>query len=178
MSRLGAAWGLPVALSKAITISAESNAIELTYLLENLPPNRSFHFGVEFHFTALIELGRNGTFRDARRNPIAKLDRPIDLDRVDGIALDDTDAGLQIDLTIDRPSSLWGFPITPAADHTDHVPAPQAVCLIPHWQVRGDDAGRWAVKMTCRVAIDDRRASELRMTGLAPAPAPFAAAVG
>lgn len=177
MSRLGTAWGLPVSLTKAITISAESNAIELTYLLENLPPARSFHFGIEFHFTALTELGRNGTFRDDRRNPIAKLDRPIDLDRVDGISMDDADAGLQIELTIDRPSSLWGFPINPAADdQTDRVTAPQTVCLIPHWHVRGDDAGRWAVKMTCRIAIDDRRASVLRMTGLAPTP--FAAAAG
>ena len=53
MRRDGNAWGHPLTITKAITMVGGSNELSITYLLENLPQDRSLHFGIELNFAGL-----------------------------------------------------------------------------------------------------------------------------
>ena len=53
LSRDGNAFGVPLKITKGVTLSAGSSTLEVAYLLEGLPPDRSFHLAVEFNFAGL-----------------------------------------------------------------------------------------------------------------------------
>jgi 4-alpha-glucanotransferase len=53
LSRNGNAWGVPLRITKGITVQAGSAMLEVVYLIEGLPRDRSFHFSVEFNFSGL-----------------------------------------------------------------------------------------------------------------------------
>ena len=53
LSRKGNVWGIPLTLSKAITLSAGSDTVELGYRLEGLPENFCQHLAIEFNFAGL-----------------------------------------------------------------------------------------------------------------------------
>ncbi|MCG8648785.1 MAG: DUF1926 domain-containing protein, partial [Pirellulales bacterium] len=53
MRREGNAWGIPITLTKAITMVSGSERLSITYLLENLPPSQPLHFAIELNFAGL-----------------------------------------------------------------------------------------------------------------------------
>ena len=49
----GNAWGIPLKIIKGVTLDAGSDVLEIAYLIEGLPPERTMHFGVEFNFAGM-----------------------------------------------------------------------------------------------------------------------------
>ena len=63
LSRKGNVWGIPLTLSKAITLSTGSDTVELGYRLEDLPDNFCQHLAIEFNFAGLPSRTTGRCFR-------------------------------------------------------------------------------------------------------------------
>jgi len=148
MTRQGNVWGNPMTMTKAVTMLAGRGLLEIAYLIENLPPQRTFHFGIEFNFAGLPSGAEDRYFSDAAGYRLGQLGRTQDLIETDQIALTDEWLGITTRLSIDRPSGIWAFPVqTVSQSEGGFELVHQSVCVQPHWIIRGDDQGRWAVKM-------------------------------
>ena len=148
MRREGNAWGIPVAITKAVTMIAGSNHLEITYLLENLPSDRELHFGIEFNFAGLPSGADDRYFSDQHGNPIGQLGQTLDHHDTQGLSLSDRWLGIDVRMEIDRSSSIWAFPIeTVSQSEAGFELVHQSVCVQPHWWIRGDHEGRWHVKI-------------------------------
>ncbi len=168
MRRDGNAWGLPVTITKAVTLLAGSDELTVTYLLEHLPTDRELHFAVEMNFAAMPAGADDRYFSDADGQKLGQLGERIDLEAADRLALNDQWLGLTVDLRLDRQSGIWAFPVETYSQSVDGFePIHQSVCVMPHWSVRGDSAGRWAVQMTVRSAVAaSGHVTEPRVRGL------------
>lgn len=153
MRRDGHAWGMPITITKAVTLFAGSDEIGITYLLENLPPHRSFHFGIEMNFAGLQAGADDRFFVGAGGERLGHLGQSLDLHHVDHLGLIDQTLGLTIALETNRRGGLWAFPVLTAEVGQSGLEfIQQSVCVMPHWMVQGDASGRWAVQMTVRAA--------------------------
>jgi alpha-amylase len=148
MKREGNAWGIPIVLTKAVTMVAGSEMLEVTYLLENLPADREFHFGIEFNFAGLPAGADDRYFSDEQGNQLGQLGQQLDLHDASGLSLSDRWLGIDVSLKVDRPSGIWAFPVeTVSQSEGGFELVHQSVCVQPHWFVRGDAEGRWHVKL-------------------------------
>ncbi|KAA5539325.1 DUF1926 domain-containing protein [Roseiconus nitratireducens] len=148
MRRDGNAWGVPITLTKAITMVAGSDTLEITYLLENLPQDQSFHFGIEFNFAGLPSGADDRYFSDQSGNRLGQLGQPLDLTEATALSLSDRWLGIDVQLNLDRPSGIWAFPIeTVSQSEGGFELVHQSVCVQPHWHVRADHEGRWHAKI-------------------------------
>jgi alpha-amylase len=160
MRREGNAWGIPITITKAITLAQGSNELEIAYLLENLPTQQQLHFAVELNFAGLPAGADDRYFSDTLGGRLGQLGTVLDLSDVDGLQLTDEWLGINIQLGIDRPSAVWAFPIeTVSQSEGGFELVHQSVCVQPHWLVRGDAHGRWAVTM--RLAVHARKSPVL-----------------
>ena len=151
MRRDGNAWGIPLSITKAVTLAAGSDTLEVAYLLEDLPPGRPLHFAVEWNLAGLPSGADDRFFTDTDGNRLGQLGQPQDLQGATGLALTDQWLGITVALHIDRPSGLWAFPVeTVSQSEGGFELVHQSVCVQPHWVVCGDANGRWAVKMWIR----------------------------
>ena len=154
MSRDGNAFGIPIKLTKGITLNAGSNELEIAYLMENLPQDRTLHFSVEFNLAGL-PAGADDRFfyRGDHNNRHGQLGTQLDLIDVDDLGLVDEWLGIDVHWSVDRPTSVWTYPIeTVSQSEGGFELVHQSVVVQPHWHVRGDANGRWAVSM--RLALD------------------------
>ena len=148
MRRDGNAWGIPITLTKAVTLVAGSDRMEVTYLLENLPQDQPLHFAVEFNFAGLPSGADDRYFSDTEGKQLGQLGEKLDLHDTAGLRLSDRWLGIDVDLQIDRPSGIWAFPIeTVSQSEGGFELVHQSVCVQPHWIITGDEDGRWHVKI-------------------------------
>ena len=148
MRREGNAWGIPIVLTKAVTMVKGSESLEVTYLLENLPTDRDLHFAVELNFAGLPAGADDRYFSDINGNRLGQLGQHLDLHDASGLSLSDRWLGIDVDLKLDRESGIWAFPVETVSQSEGGFEAVhQSVCVLPHWWVRGDADGRWHVKM-------------------------------
>ncbi|TWT65828.1 alpha-amylase/4-alpha-glucanotransferase domain-containing protein [Crateriforma conspicua] len=159
MRRDGNAWGIPITMTKAVTLSENSDRMQVTYLLENLPPGRPLHFAIELNFAGMPAGADDRYFSDVDGNRLGQLGEMLDLKNVRGLKLSDRWLGLDVDLAIGRESGIWAFPIeTVSLSEGGFELVHQSVCVQPHWIVTGDADGRWAVQFelaaTCEQAAD------------------------
>ena len=148
MRREGNAWGIPLTITKGITLFAGSHALEITYLIEGLPPGRPFDFGVEFNFAGLPSGADDRFFYDAHCKRMGHLGTVLNIESTDYIGIIDQWLGANVQWTANRPTGLWCFPIaTVSQSEGGFELVHQSVCMIPHWVVQGDEAGRWTVSM-------------------------------
>ena len=118
-----------------------------------MPVGETLHFGVEFNFAGLPAGADDRFFRDVHDNRLGQLGTRLDLSDVSGLGLTDEWLGIAVDLAIDRPSSMWTYPIeTVSQSEAGFELVHQSVVVHPHWFVQADAEGRWSVKMT--LAID------------------------
>ncbi|MBA4019693.1 MAG: alpha-amylase [Pirellula sp.] len=161
LSRDGNAWGVPLKITKGFTMEAGSGVIDVAYMIEGLPPGRSFHFGVEFNVAGLPSGCDDRYFHDGRHNRLGHLGSKLDLAGVRGVNLVDEWLGIDVGLRISEPSSIWTFPIESVSQSEGGFElVHQSIVVMPHWHVVGDAAGRWSVTM--QLAIDTSQA-ESRM---------------
>jgi alpha-amylase len=161
LSRDGNALGVPLRITKGITLSAGSSMLEIAYLLENLPANRPLHFAVELNFAGMPAGADDRYFYDVEHRRLGQLGARLDLAEVMGLGLVDEWLGLDVSLKTSRPTNLWTFPIeTVSQSESGFELVHQSVVVQPHWIVVPDAEGRWAVTM--RLAIDTCRAEQRR----------------
>lgn len=158
--RDGNAWGVPLKITKGLTLNQNSPDCELAYLIEGLPHGSQFHFGIEFNFAGLPD-GQEDRYFSAGKNsqPIAQLGQQLDWRDVRDLALNDDWLGLRVEMEWDRPADLWAFPIqTVNGSESGFELVHQSVQVQPHFLVRGDREGRWAVRLRMSVLCQKPRA--------------------
>ena len=149
-----------IRVSKAITLEAGSSTLEIAYLLEDLPRNEELHFGFELNFAGL-PAGADDRFFFSGQQRLGQLGTQLCLSHLQEFGLTDEWLGLTLQLNWNRPTNVWTRPTeTVSQSEGGFELVHQAVTVVPHWMVRGDQDGRWAV--TLRLGIDTRLA-ESRM---------------
>ena len=157
MRRDGNAWGIPITLTKAVTLVAASDRLSITYLLEHLPPGAPLHFAIEMNFAGLPAGADDRYFSDSEGNRLGQLGNSLDLRDVTGIGLSDRWLGIDVTLEIDRPSGIWAFPVeTVSQSEGGFELVHQSVCVQPHWIVTADADGRWAVQIDIQTKCEER----------------------
>lgn len=144
---------VPVKITKGITLDAGDSTLEIAYLLENLPQDRPLHFAVEMNFAGLPAGADDRYFRNAEGNRIGQLGERLDLMDAAGLGLSDEWLGIDLNLTSNRPTRFWAFPVeTVSQSEGGFELVHQSVAVLPHWHVQGDQHGRWSVTM--QLALD------------------------
>jgi hypothetical protein len=157
LSAQGIVGDAPIRLAKSVTLEAGSSTLEIAYLLENLPPNRPLHFAVEFNFAGLPSGADDRYFYGSERRHFGQLGTRLDLADARELGLVDEWLGIDVNLTLSRPSGLWAYPLeTVSQSEGGFELVHQSVVVVPHWLVEADAEGRWQVVM--HLAIDTRMA--------------------
>ncbi len=165
LKRYGNAFGVPLTITKGINLFSGSSALELTYLIEGLPPDATFHFGVEFNFAGLPSNADDRFFYDTEGKSLGHLGTELNLESSDHLGLIDQWLGINVQWTSNRLSGLWCFPIeTVSQSEGGFELVHQSVCVMPHWIVRGDSSGRWGVAMDL-VITNERVFNERNVRG-------------
>jgi alpha-amylase len=148
LSRLGRVGDVEVKITKGVTMAAGSPTLEIAYLLEGVPTDVPLHFGVELNFAGLPSGADDRYFHDTEGTRLGQLGKQLDLNEVTGLGLVDEWLGIDVGLKVNRPTSIWTFPIeTVSQSEGGFELVHQSVCVIPHWLVRGDTSGKWSVTM-------------------------------
>lgn len=157
MRRDGNAWGIPITLTKAVTLVAGSERLSITYLLENLPPGEPLHFAIELNFAGLPGGADDRYFSDGEGHHLGQLGTKLDLTDATSLNLSDRWLGIDVGLEFDRPSGIWAFPIeTVSQSEGGFELVHQSVCVQPHWIVTSDADGRWAVQIEMTAACEQK----------------------
>jgi hypothetical protein len=166
LTRQGNAWGIPITVTKGVTMQAGSGELEITYLLEGLPRDQELHFAVEFNLAGLPSNADDRFFYQGNHDRrLGHLGTSLDLHDVRGLGLVDRWLGVDIRLECDRPGGLWTFPVESVSQSEGGFElVHQSLVVQPHWLVRGDVRGRWTA--TLNLALDTTLA-ELRCPSIA-----------
>jgi len=161
MSRMGNAWGIPLKITKGVTMNAGGSSLEIAYLLEGLPQDQVLHFAVEMNLAGLPSGADDRYFHQSGGNKLGHLGTKLDLHEVQDLGVKDEWLGIDCRWNADRPTSLWTFPIsTVSQSEGGFEMVHQSVCMMPHWWVQGDAEGRWSVVMQLDI---DTSLAESRM---------------
>jgi hypothetical protein len=148
MAREGNAWGIPLTIKKGITLNEGSNVLEVAYLIEGLPSDRQFHFGVECNFAGLPDGQDDRYFSDAAGERLGHLGSILSLNETNELKLTDQWLGLEIGVSLDQQGGIFTYPVqTVSQSESGFELVHQSVCVQPHWLIRGDKNGRWACRM-------------------------------
>ncbi len=157
MTRDGQAYGVPLKITKALTLDAGSSTLSIAYQLEGLPPEASLHFAVELNFAGMPGGLDDRYFTDSQGNRLGQLGTQLDLFDVPGLSLTDEYLGLDVNLKASRPTRFWTFPVeTVSQSESGFELVHQSVAVIPHWLVEADEQGRFSVSL--QMAVDTSRA--------------------
>ena len=152
LSRTGSVQGREIKITKGVTMIAHSPALEIVYLLENLPTDETLHFAVELNLAGLPSGAEDRYFHDLNGQRLGQLGSRLDLKDIQKLGLTDEWLGIDVQLTANRSTHMWTFPIeTVSQSEGGFELVHQSVCLHPHWHVRGDAQGRWSVTLILNV---------------------------
>jgi alpha-amylase len=162
MQRSGQAAGASVRVTKEIRLAAGADALEVRYLLENLPHNERLLFAVECNFAGMAAGADDRYFYHAGKPRAGQLQTLQDLADVDRIGLVDEWLGLDVSLAWSRRGGVWAFPIqTVSQSEFGCELVHQSTAVFPHWFIEPDGQGRWEVRLTMK--MDVSRAMEKAM---------------
>ncbi|PQO30177.1 alpha-amylase/4-alpha-glucanotransferase domain-containing protein [Blastopirellula marina] len=160
MSREGNAWGVPLKITKGVTLTAGSSTLEIAYLIEGVPQDQPMHFAVEMNFAGLPS-GADDRFFHQGGDRIGQLGQRLDLHETTMLGMTDEWLGIDIRWEADQPTSVWTFPIeTVSQSEGGFELVHQSVAMMPHWWIQGDKEGRWSVTMKLEI---DTALAESRM---------------
>ena len=163
LATLGTVADKQIKITKGITMESDSSTLEITYLLEGLPKDHPLHFAVEFNFAGLPSGADDRFFYGQHRQPLGQLGTQLDLSNVDELGLVDEWLGIDVNLSLSRPSGIWAFPIETVSQSEGGFEAVhQSVCVLPHWIVQGDNEGRWTttIQLTLDTTLAESRKIE------------------
>lgn len=153
LCRDGNAWGVPFKITKAITIEAGSPLLQIAYLLEGLPRDRQFHMASEWNFAGMPSGADDRFFYNQSGEHLGQLGTQLDLIDHQHLGLIDQWQGIDVFIGLDRPASIWTFPIqTVSQSEGGFELVHQSVCVMPHWLVQGDAEGKWSAQMQIRIS--------------------------
>jgi 4-alpha-glucanotransferase len=153
LARCGEVDGLPLKLTKGITLEAGSSTLVIAYLLEGLPQDRPVHFAVEMNFAGMPAGADDRYFHDPEGQRLGQLGERLDLGDVQSLSLTDEWLGIDVALQTSRPTGFWAFPVEAVSQSEGGFElVHQSVAVIPHWHAVGDEQGRWGVTM--HLAVD------------------------
>ena len=148
MTREGNAWGVPLTITKGVTLNEGSDSLEIGYLIEGLPQDRDMHFGVEFNFAGLPDGQDDRFFSDQNGERLGDLGSTLNLENTNQIKLTDGWLGVEVRLELDQTGGIFTYPLqTVSQSEAGFELVHQCVSVQPHWLIRGDANGRWACKM-------------------------------
>ena len=148
LTREGNVWGVPLKMTKGITMSPQSDQIEIAYQIEGIPEGQLLHFGIEFNFAGMPD-GQDDRYFEHSGEILGQLGKSLDLEGTNELKLVDKWLGLKVDLQLGSPSNIWAFPIqTVSQSESGFELVHQSVVVQPHWIIRGDATGRWTTQMT------------------------------
>lgn len=158
----GYAFDLPIKITKGITLEAESNSLEITYLLEGLPTDRPLHFAVELNFAGLPAGADDRYFYTTGRQHLGQLGTRLDLADTQTLGLVDEWLGIDLGLNFSQPAGVWTFPVETVSQSEGGFEAVhQQVCVMSHWLVQADAEGKWSA--TIELALDTTLAESRRL---------------
>ncbi len=158
LAREGNAWGVPLKITKGLTLAKGSDEIEFAYLIEGLPADRTFRFAVEFNLAGLPDGQDDRFFSDESGNKLGQLGEKIELLSAKEISLTDQWLGLQASLCTDSDATLWAYPVQAVSQSESGFElVHQAVCVQPSWLIRGDVTGRWSARMKLKLQTNAAR---------------------
>ena len=160
LTRNGNVWGIPIQMTKGITLSSQSNQIEIAYQIDGIPEGQQLHFGVEFNFAGMPDGQDDRYFENNFGEKLGGLGSSLDLRAMNGLRLVDQWLGLKVDLQLSSNSNIWAFPIrTVSQSESGFELVHQSVVVQPHWIIRGDSTGRWTTKIT--LGLESLKSEEL-----------------
>jgi alpha-amylase len=155
--RDGTAGGVPLRITKGLTLDAGSSTLQVAYLLENLPADQPLHFAVEMNFAGLPANAYGRNFTDIEGKLLGQLGSKLNMANVFGLGLCDEWLHLDVGLKMSRPTNFWTFPVeTVSQSEGGFELVHQSVVVMPHWVVEADKEGRWSVTM--QMSLDARQA--------------------
>jgi alpha-amylase len=163
LSHEGTAYGAPVRVKKAITLSAGSNVLEVAYKLENLPRDYRLHFAVEMNFAGLPGEADDRFFRTLGGDRLGHLGSALDLQDQAGLALADQWLGIDVRMEVSRPTHFYTFPVQSVSQSEGGFElVHQSVAVQPHWFIEPDEHGDWSVVMNlvCDTTLSEERLAE------------------
>jgi hypothetical protein len=173
MTRQGNVWGIPLSLSKAVTLEAGSRTLEIAYKLEGLPADFRQHFAVEFNFAGMPAGADGRFFYDATRRNLGELGSCLDLPAAASLGLVDDWLGIDAELSFAAPSNaaatgVWTFPIQSVSQSEGGFElVHQSVVVMPHWIVTPDAAGSWQVALRLAVRHLREQSAQTRSAAVA-----------
>jgi alpha-amylase len=163
LSRSGHVDGVPVTITKGVTLEAGSSVLQIAYRLDGVPQDRTLHFGVELNFSGLPG-GADDRYYYQDDQRLGHLGTRLDLMDVTQLGLLDEWLGIDLRLSASCPTHIWTFPVESVSQSEGGFElVHQSVVVHPHWHVLGDREGRWSV--TLDLDIDTSRAEELQPDG-------------
>jgi 4-alpha-glucanotransferase len=154
MQRDGNAFGVPLQVSKALTLEAGSSTLRIGYQIDGLPAGRPFHFASEWNFAGMPAGADDRFFYNSSGQRLGQLGAALNLSDLSQLGLIDQWLSLDVQLLFDTPTHVWAFPIeTVSQSEGGYELVHQSVCVIPHWTVIGDAQGRWATEMEIAIQI-------------------------
>ena len=148
LTKEGNAWGVPLTIKKGVTLNEGSDILEIAYMIEGLPADRTFHFGVDFNFAGMPDGLDDRYFSNSDGEKLGQLGETLDLKEAQGVSLTDEWLGISVELESDRTGGLYAYPIqTVSQSESGFELVHQSVCVQPHWTVQADENGRWVCRM-------------------------------
>ena len=148
MTREGNAWGIPLTITKGLTLNRGSDQLEIAFLIEGLTQDRVLHFGVEFNFAGMPDGQEDRFFSDGDGKKLGQLGSKIDLKSAHQLNLTDDWLGLEVGLQLEQEGGFWAFPVhSVSQSESGFELVHQAVSVQPHWLIRADQNGRWATRI-------------------------------
>ena len=168
LCRQGTVDGCEIQVTKAITLCADQEKVEIAYLLGGLPADREFHFGVEFNFAGLPSRADDRYFHFGDGQNIGQLQTQLQTEPIEQLHLTDQWLGIDCGLRWSHPTCVWTHPIESVSQSEGGFEAVhQSVVVQPHWQVKGDANGTWSVKMEVELNTDLARSRKQDDSALA-----------
>ncbi len=148
LKREGNAWGVPLKITKGVTQTAGSSEVEIAYLIEGLPQDGTMHFGVEFNFAGLPDNQDDRFFSNSAGEKLGQMQAVMNCENTNHISLTDLWLGVEVGLSMEQVGHVYTYPVQSVSQSESGFEAVhQAVCVQPHWYIRGDEQGRWSMKM-------------------------------
>ena len=96
----GIVEGVSLRITKSMTLEAGSSTLEIAYLLEGLPQDRSLHFAVEFNFAGMPAGADDRYFYGHEAHRLGQLGTQLDLHDAGELGLVDEWLGLDVNLVV------------------------------------------------------------------------------
>ncbi len=148
MERPGLADGHSIKVRKTIGLEGDSGALDVHYVLEELPIGVPLHFAVEINLAAMAGHAGDRYYADPDGRRLGMLDSRIDTPETAGLSLTDEWLDLAVGLRWSRPAALWCFPIeTVSQSEGGFEGVYQSSAVVPRWTIIADDSRRWEVRI-------------------------------